>query len=58
VVSATETAKLAENLPDGVAIGIAVIFIQKEKHLADLLIRIRLARTGGIVTDLQSFFKL
>ena len=49
---AADAAELAENLPDGAAIGAAVVFIEEEKHLADLLIRIRLARTGLIVTDL------
>ena len=55
---AAEAAELAENLPDGAAIGAAVVFIEEEKHLADLLIRICLARTGWIVTDLLSIFKL
>ena len=39
-------ANLAENLPDGAATGVAVRVTREEKHLADLLIRICLARTG------------
>ena len=51
---ATETAQLAENLPDGAAIEIAAGAAIEEEHLADLLFRICvcLARTGMIVTDL------
>ena len=37
-VSATEAAKLAENLPDGAATGVAVGITREEKHLADLLL--------------------
>ena len=54
--SAAAAANLAENLPDGTAcivtVGIAAGVVREEKHLADLLIRICLARTGRIVTDL------
>ena len=49
---ATEAAESAENLPDGAANGVAVGVAIKEKHLADLLFRICLAKTGWIVTDL------
>ena len=49
---AAETAKLAENLPDGAAVGIAAGITKEETHLADLLIKICLARTVGIVTVL------
>ena len=52
VILAAETAQLAENLPDGAATGVAVVFVKEEKHLADLLIRICLARTVRIVTNL------
>ncbi len=48
-VLAAEAADLAENLPDGAAIHIAAISAREEEHLADLLIRICLARTGCIV---------
>ena len=49
---AAETAQLAENLPDGAAFGTAIGVASEEEHLADLLIRICLARTGMIVTEL------
>ena len=44
---AAEAAELAENLPDGAAIVIVVAarVAREEEHLADLLIRICLART-------------
>lgn len=41
---AAETANLAENLPNGVTIGVAT-GIAREEHLADLLFGICLART-------------
>ena len=49
---AAEAADPAENLPDGAANGVAVGVAIEEKHLADLLFRICLAKTGWIVTDL------
>ena len=49
---AAEAAKLAENLPDGAATGVADRVTREEIHLADLLIRICLARTRCIVIDL------
>lgn len=49
---AAEAADPAENLPDGIAGGIAIGVAREEKHLADLLFRICLAKTGWIVTDL------
>ena len=49
---AAETAHLAENLPNGAAIGIAASVKEKETHFADLLIRICIASTVRIVTDL------
>ena len=49
---AAETANLAENLPNGAAIGVAAGVEKEETHFADLLIRICIAITGGIVTDL------
>ena len=45
---ATETANLAENLPDGVTTGVAIGLTREEEHLADLLFRICLARTIGL----------
>ena len=42
---AAETANLAENLPDGVTIGVATGIAREEEHLADLLFGICLART-------------
>ena len=51
-LAAKAAANLAENLPDGAAIGVAVGVTREEKHLADLLIRICLAKTREIVTCL------
>lgn len=48
-ILAAETAQLAENLPDGAAGRVVAV---EEEHLADLLVRFRLARTGMIVTEL------
>jgi len=45
-ILATEAADPAENLPDGAAICVAVSIAREKKHLADLLIRICLARTN------------
>ena len=42
---AAEAADLAENLPDGAAGIVAAARVAREEHLADLLIRICLART-------------
>lgn len=50
--SAAEAAELAENLPNGTAIGVAVIAKEKETHFADLLIRFCLASTVKIVTEM------
>ena len=49
---AAEAAELAENLPDGTTIGVAVLVKENETHFVDLLIRICLARTVGIVTEM------
>ena len=57
-VSAAETANLAENLPDGAAVSIAVGIAREEEHLADLLIRICLAKTRWILPHWERFFKL
>ena len=57
-VSAAETANLAENLPDGTTVIVAAVAASKEEHLADLLIRICPAVTGGIVTGFFAFCKL
>jgi len=45
---AAETANLAENLPDGVTTGVAIVVTREEKHLADLLFRICLAKTSAL----------
>ena len=50
-ISAADAAELAENLPNGAAIGAAVAVKEKETHFADLLIRICLASTVVIVTE-------
>ena len=53
IILAAETADLAENLPDGAAAIVAATGVtREEKHRADLLIRMCLAKTGRIVTDL------
>jgi hypothetical protein len=46
--SAAETAKLAQKLPDRAAIRITVRVAIEEKHFANLLWMICLARTGGL----------
>lgn len=51
-ILAAKAANPAENLPDGAAVRAAVGAAMEEEHLADLLIRICLAKTVGIVTDL------
>jgi hypothetical protein len=48
VILATETAQLAENLPDGVTVRLAVGDAIDKEHLADLLFSICLARTIGL----------
>ena len=48
IILATEAADPAENLPDGIATCVAVGITREEKHLADLLFRICLARTNAL----------
>ena len=55
-VSAAETANLAENLPDGTTVIVAAVAASEEEHLADLLFRICLARTGCII--LKKHFRI
>ena len=45
IALAAEATNPAENLPDGVAIGVAIGVTREEKHLADLLFRICLEKT-------------
>jgi hypothetical protein len=49
---AAKAAEPAQELPNGAATGVAVGITRKEKHLADLLFKICLARTRWIVTVL------
>ena len=48
ILLAVEATNLAENLPDGVAIGVTTGIAREEKHLADLLFRICLAKTSAL----------
>ena len=48
IVLAAETANLAENLQDGVTTSVAIGVAREEKHLADLLFEICLARTNAL----------
>ena len=45
---AAKAANPADDLPDGAAASAAVGITVEEIHLADLLVRFRLARTGGL----------
>ena len=49
---AANAAHLAENLPNGAAIGVAASVKEKETHFADLLVRICIASTVRIVTEM------
>ena len=51
-ILAADAAHLAENLPNGAAVGITAAVKYKETHFADLLVRICIAITVWIVTEL------
>lgn len=52
VLLATETANLADNLPDGVTTGVAICVTREKEHLADLLYQNLSREDNWIVTDL------